>query len=106
MSIDIKSTLPWQDNDSGLIYGQCQGDDDEAPFIADVCDSPLAYTPAEKAKAELITRACNTHYIMLDALTLAQRALNTAPRFHVGDTNSYAIASKIDQAITEAKGRR
>lgn len=41
---------------------------------------------------------------MLDALLQAQRALNTAPRFRVDDTNSYQIALLVDQAITEAKG--
>jgi hypothetical protein len=36
---------------------------------------------------------------MLDALLLAQRALNTAPRFRVGDTDSYRIAAQVDEAI-------
>ena len=53
----IERTLPWEDNDSGLIYGQCQGDDDPSPFIADVCESPLEYTAEERARAEFITRA-------------------------------------------------
>jgi hypothetical protein len=44
------SKLPWQDNDAGLIYGQVSGDDDEAPFVCDVCDSPLEYTQHEKEK--------------------------------------------------------
>lgn len=39
---------------------------------------------------------------MLDALKLAQRALNTAPRFRVGDTDSYAIAAVVDKAIAAA----
>src|SRR5271163_2461007 len=41
---ETHSPTPWQDNDAGLIYGQVSGDDDEAPFVCDVCDSPLDYT--------------------------------------------------------------
>jgi len=36
---------------------------------------------------------------LIDALRLAQRALNTAPRFRVGDTDSYRIAAKVDAAL-------
>jgi hypothetical protein len=43
---------------------------------------------------------------LLAALRLAQRALNTAPRFRVGDTDSYKIAAQVDQAITSASTRR
>lgn len=39
---------------------------------------------------------------LLAALTLALRALNTAPRFRVGDTDSYRIASVVDAAIAKA----
>jgi hypothetical protein len=38
----------------------------------------------------------------LAALQLAQRALNTAPRFWVDDTDSYKIAAKVDAAIARA----
>jgi hypothetical protein len=41
--------------------------------------------------------------IMLAALLLAQRALNAAPRFRVGDTDSYAIAAVVDKAIATAR---
>lgn len=43
---------------------------------------------------------------MLEALRLAQSALNTAPRFRVGDTDSYKIAAQVDNAIAEASGTR
>jgi hypothetical protein len=43
---------------------------------------------------------------MLDALRLAQSALNTAPRFRVGDTDSYKIAAIVDEAIEGATARR
>ena len=39
---------------------------------------------------------------LLAALELAQQALNTAPRFRVGDTDSYKIAATVDRAIAEA----
>jgi hypothetical protein len=68
MSIDITRTLPWAHNGNGLINGQCQGDEDQAPFIADVCDSPLDCTLEETAKAEFITRACNAHSALREAL--------------------------------------
>jgi len=41
---------------------------------------------------------------LLEALELALRALNTIPNTKVGDTNSYSIASVINQTIAEAKG--
>ena len=38
---------------------------------------------------------------LIAALRLAQRALNTAPRFRVGDTDSYQIAAKVDAALAK-----
>ena len=43
---------------------------------------------------------------ILEALRLAQTALNTAPRFRVGDTDSYKIAAIVDKAIAEADAAR
>jgi hypothetical protein len=43
--------------------------------------------------------------VMLEALLLAQRALNTAPRFRVGDTDSYKIAAQVDEAIKATSTR-
>ena len=40
---------------------------------------------------------------LLDALSLAQRALNTTPRFAVGDTDSYRIASVVNEALAAAR---
>lgn len=50
---------PWEDNNAGLIYGQVSGDDDEAPFVCDVCNEPGSgeYTEQEKANAALIAAA-------------------------------------------------
>lgn len=39
---------------------------------------------------------------LVAALKLAQEALNTAPRFRVGDTDSYKIASQVDAALSAA----
>ncbi len=39
---------------------------------------------------------------LLEALRLAQEALNTAPRFRVGDTDSYKIAAIVDRAVAKA----
>ena len=41
---------------------------------------------------------------MLAALEDAYAALNAVPRFLVGDTDSYKIASKVRAAIAKAKG--
>jgi hypothetical protein len=41
-----------------------------------------------------------------EALLLTQQALNTAPRFRVGDTDSYKIASAVDKALAAAEPPR
>ena len=33
---------PWEDNGNGLIPRPMLGEDDEAPFVADVCSDPPA----------------------------------------------------------------
>jgi hypothetical protein len=43
---------------------------------------------------------------LLEALRLAQRALNIAPRFRVGDTDSYKIVAQVDEAIKTSNTRR
>ncbi len=57
-----------------------------------------AIWPGAVANACLIAAAP----AMLDALRMAQRALNTAPRFRVGDTDSYKIAATVDNVIVKA----
>lgn len=42
---------------------------------------------------------------LLDACRQSVNALNIAPRFRVGDTDSYAIASTLGRAISKAEGR-
>ena len=58
-----------------------------------------AVWPGAVANARLIAAAPE----LLGALLLAQRALNTAPRFSVGDTDSYRIAAVVDSAIAKTK---
>lgn len=41
---------------------------------------------------------------VIDVLKLALLALNTARRFKVDDTDSYAIASRIDDVLRKAEG--
>lgn len=53
----------------------------------------------QEANARLGAAAPN----LLAALLLARQALNTAPRFRVGDTDSYKIAAIVDKAIAEAR---
>lgn len=55
----------------------------------------LASPQETQANARLIGAAPE----MLDALRLALRALNTAPRFRVHETDSYAIARKIETVL-------
>lgn len=54
------------------------------------------------ANADFIVRACNAHDAFAATLRLALRALNTAPRFRVEATDSYKIASAIEQALRDA----
>ena len=64
---DAKHTpTPWVQGDNGLIYGQCQGDNDEAPFVADVVEDTVSavlgiMSPEEAANAALIVRAVNSY---------------------------------------------
>jgi hypothetical protein len=71
-------------------------------YIAEIADSDdegrVASPEQQIANRQLITAAPT----MLESLLLAQAALNTAPRFRVGDTDSYQIAAAVDVAITMA----
>jgi hypothetical protein len=61
-----------------------------------------ASAPAETAQTVRISRT--VHSGMIEILKLALEALNVAPRFRVGDTNSYAIASRITAILKQAEG--
>ena len=80
MCKSLHTPLPWVINDTGLIFGQVTGDDDEVPLVADViCDRQRAglgiLTDTEQANGELIVTACNAHAAMLEALELAVSVL-------------------------------
>lgn len=67
------SPTPYVHNENGLIYGQCSGDDDEAPFVADIiADRERAafgmMTDQEAATAAFIVTACNAHLLLLVTL--------------------------------------
>jgi hypothetical protein len=55
---------------------------------------------ADSENAELISAAPE----LFDACRYAVRALNTAERFQVGDTDSYVIAAICDRALRKAAG--
>jgi hypothetical protein len=71
-------------------------------YIAEIahCDDEgrVASYEQQHGNRQLITASPT----MLEALLLAQAALNTAPRFRVGDTDSYQIATIVDHAIAVA----
>jgi hypothetical protein len=75
----IRDDMFWQDDSTGVTITAL-------PMIDRLLDAPvITAVPA-----------------MLEALLLAQRALNTAPRFRIGDTDSYKIAAIVDNAIAKA----
>ena len=55
----------------------------------------------ENMDARLIAAAPD----LLEALQQAIQALNTVPRFRVGNTDSYRIASLCDRAVAKVTGR-
>lgn len=58
-------------------------------------------TDEDRANARLIAAAPE----LLAACRQSVNALNIAPRFRVGDTDSYAIASTLGRVISKAEGR-
>jgi hypothetical protein len=86
---------PYEINDAGLIYGQVSGDDDEAPFVADVCNSPLEYTEQEKATGKLLAAS----WEMLELL----QEINDA--FYVKGTTKalLPVMAKTKSLIRKAK---
>ena len=86
---------PWVMNDAGLIFGQVSGDHDEAPFVADVCETSkgTSVSKQETANGRLIAAAPDL------LLALVNLALVCPPEF---DRTVYAAA--LD-AIESATGR-
>lgn len=108
MTIVTKHTSgPWQlfDGRSSDRNGDQLITASDGKYRATFDSTPLAWvletTPVFNqftANARLIAAAPE----LLDALQEAVHALNTVPKFRVGDTNSYAIANLCDQAINKA----
>lgn len=94
---------PWEATGNGLIYGQCSADDDEAPFVADVCNDQFHYTDQERANAALIAASPK----LLDALERAEFLMR---RVWEGDHQALrklpSAARQARKAITSAKGGR
>ena len=96
------SPAPWN-------YRVSENCPDVWEIVADFCESPIAEVPrwqdedgSDSEEAEANAAITTTAPELLAALLLAQGALNTAPRFRVGDTDSYKIASTVDKAIAMA----
>lgn len=70
-------------------------------------DEAIAKARASRRSADLSlldnARLDTAAPALLEALLLARTALNAAPRFRVGDSDSYKIAAIVDRAIAEAK---
>ena len=100
----VHAATPWRVgphtlNDEVIIYNQkaCIA---TVPIWQHQGDTNILLEQAY-ADAAFIVRACNAHDELVAALRLALDALNTAPRFRVGDTNSYKIASRLEAALAE-----
>ena len=96
---------PWQQDWQYIVAPDPDGVHPDI-YIAEIAeedsDGRVASPEQQEANGRLIVAAP----AMLEALRLAQSALNTAPRFRVGDTDSYKIAAQVDKAIKAATAGR
>ena len=76
--------------------------DDEGPVNEISIDGPLRGDEASWHSDDLRLRLAASE--LAEGLELALLALNTAPRFRVGDTDSYKIAAQIGEILVKAKG--
>lgn len=102
----LRAVLPYAENECRSL-AECWKRDGEPVAEAEATACEQAIAAAQDAIALTATDAVpagsNAAPKLLAALKLAQQALNTAPRFRVGDTDSYKIASAVDRAIAEAQ---
>ena len=109
-STTTHSPTPWsyEYNPYTLQRGDAAGEELPAFEVFDAEQNKIFDTnedmPSEIQEAN--ARLASAAPAMLEALRLAQSALNTAPRFRVGDTDSYKIAAMVDEAIEAATARR
>jgi hypothetical protein len=102
MTIEPQHTPgPWQVN-GNLVSAPHYGW--QGAWIAEVYHKDLYSQTDDSLKAEANTRLIAAAPDMLDALQQAVRALNTAPRFAIQETDSYRIAAKLDAVIRQATG--
>jgi len=96
---------PWQQDWQFIVAPDPDGVHPDI-YLAEIAEEDsegrVASPEQQEANARLIVAAP----AMLEALRLAQRAFNTAPRFRVGATDSYKIAAIVDEAIAAATARR
>ena len=92
---------PWEDNDAGLVYGAVTGDEDEAPFVCDVCNEPGSgeYTEQEQANARLIAAAPK----LLEGLKKAHFALESVA-YLTGNNDLLPYIRICKDAIDQAEG--
>jgi hypothetical protein len=99
-NIVIRTPAQWDATPYGehwsFAYNLANKEREEYDFTVEFHESIAE--PEQKAVIILIEAAP----VMLAALLLAQRALNSAPRFRVVDTDSYAIAAIVDDAVRTA----
>jgi hypothetical protein len=65
---------------------------------------PVADTVRAEQQAAFIVHACNRYGPLVALLAEAKRALDTVPRFRVGDTDSYRIAARIEAILPQTQG--
>jgi len=97
---------PWHlefdtERDSYMVYDAPPNEDGEMFMaIAEVhVGERVSSVRHQRSHARLIAAAPELYAALQEAV----RALNTAVRFKVGDTDSYAIAALCEQAIAKAR---
>jgi hypothetical protein len=78
--------------------------DDDNRCRCPVCEFIGTVADFSVPDAKTAVNAVHLRDDLVEALELALDALNTAPRFHVRDTDSYDIASRVSAVLAKSKG--